>query len=81
MISSTIQSLTSIDQVVTLINQNGDNEFDGAQYAAQCILSSMTDEQNFSDEAFSDYYDLLERSGAKMDFEDVQYELRQIEPQ
>ncbi len=79
--SVTLQNCQPIDHVVNLINEAGTSEFSSSEIAAQYIYSCMLDQQDLSDESLEFHYDVLEKFGAKMDFEEVRFDIRKIEDQ
>lgn len=74
LISSTMRNLESIEQVVELINQNGTNEFDGNEYAAQYALMGIEGSESpneITDITVCFWLDCLVEEGAEFDYDEA----------
>jgi hypothetical protein len=68
-ISSTLQNLHSLDEVIDLINQDGTNEFNGDQIAAQYAMMAIEESKTeLSDVNVSFHLDVLVENGANFEY-------------
>lgn len=69
----------SIDEVIQLIKNGTPIGFSKSEIAAQYIFNCMQDCQDFSDTTLEGFYNSLIDEGAELDFEDVRFDIRQLE--